>query len=93
MRAQKVMVHFVPFVHFAPFAVQFPLPARHLDLILQYVRWAIYQELASTQFVNPDPTSLAMCTFKLSCYSQCNAEKCLHYNNLSRIESESVNEN
>ena len=42
------------------------LPERHLELVMLYVRWASYQELASAESSNPDPTSLALSTLELN---------------------------
>ncbi len=44
------------------------LPERHLELVMLYVRWAAFQELASSKSANPDPTSLAMSTLELNAY-------------------------
>ena len=44
------------------------LPERHLELVMLYVRWAAFQELASSESANPDPTSLAMSTLELNAY-------------------------
>jgi hypothetical protein len=41
---------------------------RHYELILLYVRWAAYQELASSESSDPDPTSLALSTLELNAY-------------------------
>jgi len=41
---------------------------RHLELIMLYVRWAAFQELATTESSNPDPTSLALSTLELNAY-------------------------
>lgn len=41
---------------------------RHYELIILYVRWAAYQELATTESSDPDPTSLAMSTLELNAY-------------------------
>lgn len=42
------------------------LPERNLELVMLYVRWAAFQELASSESANPDPTSLAMGTLELN---------------------------
>ena len=44
------------------------IPDRHLELIMLYVRWAAFQELATTESSNPDPTSLALSTLELNAY-------------------------
>lgn len=44
------------------------LPERHLELVMLYVRWASYQELASAESSNPDPTSLALSTLELNAF-------------------------
>jgi hypothetical protein len=41
---------------------------RRLELIMLYVRWAAFQELATTESSNPDPTSLALSTLELNAY-------------------------
>jgi hypothetical protein len=41
---------------------------RHLELIMLYVRWAAFQELAATESSDPDPTSTAMSTLELNAY-------------------------
>ena len=41
---------------------------RHLELVMLYVRWAAYQELATTESSDPDPTSLALSTLELNAY-------------------------
>jgi hypothetical protein len=41
---------------------------RHYELILLYVRWAAYQELACSESSDPDPTSLALSTLELNAY-------------------------
>lgn len=41
---------------------------RHFELIMLYVRWASFQELASTESSDPDPTSLALSTLELNAY-------------------------
>jgi hypothetical protein len=41
---------------------------RHLELIVLFVRWAAYQELASSESADPDPTSLGMGTLELNAY-------------------------
>jgi hypothetical protein len=41
---------------------------RHLELIMLYVRWAAFQELATTESSDPDPTSLALSTLELNAY-------------------------
>ncbi|MEA3438859.1 MAG: hypothetical protein U9R58_01095 [Chloroflexota bacterium] len=41
---------------------------RHLELIVLFVRWTSYQELASTESADPDPTSLSMGTLELNAY-------------------------
>jgi hypothetical protein len=33
------------------------VPEEHLELIILYVRWATYQELATTESASPDPTT------------------------------------
>jgi hypothetical protein len=44
------------------------IPDRHLELVVLFVRWAAYQELASTESADPDPTSLGMGTLELNAY-------------------------
>jgi hypothetical protein len=44
------------------------LPDRHLELVMLYVRWAAYQELATTESADPDPTSLVLSTLELNAY-------------------------
>lgn len=44
------------------------LPERHLELVMLYVRWAAFQELASSESADPDPTSLAISTLELNAY-------------------------
>ena len=41
---------------------------RHLELIVAFVRWAAYQELATTESADPDPTSLGMGTLEINAY-------------------------
>jgi len=41
---------------------------RHLDLIILYVRMAAYQELATTESANPDPTTLMSGTLELNAF-------------------------
>ena len=41
---------------------------RHLELIVLFVRWTAYQELATTESANPDPTSLQSGTLELNAY-------------------------
>lgn len=44
------------------------LPERHLELVMLYVRWAAYQELATSESIDPDPTSLVLSTLELNAY-------------------------
>jgi hypothetical protein len=44
------------------------VPDRRLELIVLFVRWAAYQELASSESADPDPTNLAMGTLELNAY-------------------------
>ena len=44
------------------------LPERHLELVMLYVRWAAFQELAMGASADPDPTSLALGTLELNAY-------------------------
>lgn len=44
------------------------IPDRHLELVVMFVRWASYQELASTESADPDPTNLALGTLELNAY-------------------------
>lgn len=44
------------------------LPERHLELVMLYVRWAAFQELAMDASADPDPTSLALGTLELNAY-------------------------
>ena len=44
------------------------LPDRYLELVVMFVRWASYQELASTESADPDPTNLALGTLELNAY-------------------------
>jgi hypothetical protein len=41
---------------------------RHLELVMLYVRWASFQELASSESADPDPTSLAISTLEPNAY-------------------------
>ena len=41
---------------------------RHLELIVLFVRYASFQELASTESADPDPTSLGMGTLELNAF-------------------------
>lgn len=41
---------------------------RHLELLVMFVRWAAYQELATTESADPDPTNLALGTLELNAY-------------------------
>ena len=41
---------------------------RHLELIVLFVRWTAYQELATEESSNPDPTSLQSGTLELNAY-------------------------
>ncbi len=41
---------------------------RHYELIILYVRWAAYQELATTESSDPDPTTLALSTLELNAF-------------------------
>lgn len=65
------------------------LPERHLELVMLYVRWAAYQELASGESMDPDPTSLALGTLELNAYRA----QCLYLtalNDACLVESESA---
>ena len=44
------------------------VPDVHLELLVLFVRWATYQELASKASADPDPTSLAMGTLELNAF-------------------------
>jgi len=55
---------------------------RHLELIMLYVRWAGFQELATTESSNPDPTSLALSTLELNAYR---AQR-LYYQSMNEAE-------
>ena len=44
------------------------LPERHLELVMLYVRWASFQELASSESADPDPISLAISTLEPNAY-------------------------
>ena len=41
---------------------------RHLELIVLFVRWTAYQELATEESSNPDPTSLQSGTLELNAF-------------------------
>lgn len=41
---------------------------RHLELVVAFVRWTCYQELALTESSNPDPTSLQSGTLELNAF-------------------------
>lgn len=40
----------------------------HLEAIMLYVRWAAFQELASTESADPDPESMAVSILELNAY-------------------------
>ena len=42
------------------------IPEEHLELIILYVRWACFQELASEESASPDPTTLMASTLALN---------------------------
>jgi len=42
------------------------VPEEHLELIILYVRWACFQELATTESASPDPTTLISSTLELN---------------------------
>jgi len=42
------------------------VPEEHLELIILYVRWATYQELATTESASPDPTTAISSTLELN---------------------------
>jgi len=44
------------------------VPDRHLELVVMFIRWAAYQELATTESADPDPTNLALGTLELNAY-------------------------
>ena len=44
------------------------VPDVHLELLVLFVRWATYQELASKASADPDPTSLSMGTLELNAF-------------------------
>ena len=46
----------------------FTTPYNLLELVVLFVRWTAYQELAMTESANPDPTNLAMGTLELNAY-------------------------
>lgn len=41
---------------------------RHLELIVLFVRWACFQELATTESMDPDPTNLSLGTLELNAF-------------------------
>ena len=44
------------------------VPDVHLELLVLFVRWATFQELASKASADPDPTSLSMGTLELNAF-------------------------
>ena len=44
------------------------VPDRHLELLVLFVRWTCYQELAATESADPDPTNLPLGTLELNAY-------------------------
>ncbi len=42
------------------------VPEEHLELIILYVRWACFQELATSESASPDPTSNMSSTLELN---------------------------
>ena len=42
------------------------VPEEHLELIILYVRWATYQELATIESYSPDPTTKMFSTLEMN---------------------------
>jgi hypothetical protein len=42
------------------------VPEEHLELIILYVRWACFQELATSESASPDPTTLLSSTLEMN---------------------------
>jgi hypothetical protein len=62
---------------------------RLLELIVLFVRWTAYQELATTESANPDPTSLSMGTLELNAFRADRAYR-IKLDRWLKSESESV---
>lgn len=62
---------------------------RHLELIVLFVRWTAYQELASSESSDPDPTSLQSGTLELNAFRAERAYRSM-LKRISAAESESA---
>jgi hypothetical protein len=62
---------------------------RHLELIVLFVRWCCYQELATEESADPDPTSLSLGTLELNAF-RAKREYRIKLKQISAAEAESA---